>query len=87
MLLKSSQLIFTSCFQKQLRESEYGTDVQSVKAEYDRHQKEHKIIDQVSVILLFMYSSNVENKEELIIFSWLSEIRAISKILMVIVIL
>ena len=30
-----------------MKESEYGNDVQTVKAEYERHQKEHKIIDQV----------------------------------------
>ena len=33
---------------KQVKESEYGNDVQTVKAEYERHQKEHKIIDQVN---------------------------------------
>jgi hypothetical protein len=34
---------------KQVKESEYGNDVQTVKAEYERHQKEHKIIDQVKL--------------------------------------
>jgi len=33
--------------QKQVKEAEYGSDVQGVKVEYERHQKEHKIIDQV----------------------------------------
>merc|ERR1712170_155255 len=27
----------------QLKEAEFGTDMQSVKAEYERHQKEHKV--------------------------------------------
>ncbi len=35
-------------FQKQLKDAEFGTDVQSVKIEYERHQKEHKVIDQVN---------------------------------------
>ena len=35
--------------QKQVKESEYGNDVQTVKAEYERHQKEHKVIDQFQV--------------------------------------
>jgi hypothetical protein len=31
-----------------VKESDYGSDVHTVKAEYERHQKEHKVIDQVS---------------------------------------
>jgi len=42
---------FFRLFQKQIKESEYGTDVQSVKVEYERHQKEHKIIDQVKYFM------------------------------------
>ncbi len=45
-----------SCFQKQVREADYGTDVQTIKAEYDRHQKEHKVIDQ--------FQGNVEKCRE-----------------------
>ncbi len=41
--------IFFSLKQKQVKESEYGNDVQTVKAEYERHQKEHKVIDQFQV--------------------------------------
>eukprot|EP00092_Neocalanus_flemingeri_P001303 GFUD01001391.1.p1 GENE.GFUD01001391.1~~GFUD01001391.1.p1 ORF type:complete len:5580 (+),score=1489.94 GFUD01001391.1:543-17282(+) len=40
----------------QLKESEYGTDMQTVKVEYDRHQKEHKVIDQ--------FQGNVEKCRE-----------------------
>ena len=32
--------------QKQVKEADYGTDVQTVKAEYEPHQKEHNVIDQ-----------------------------------------
>ena len=42
--------------QKQLKEGEYGTDMQTVKVEYDRHQKEHKVIDQ--------FQGNVEKCRE-----------------------
>ena len=42
--------------QKQLKEAEYGTDVQTVKVEYERHQKEHKVIDQ--------FQGNVEKCRE-----------------------
>ena len=42
--------------QKQLKESEYGTDMQTVKIEYERHQKEHKVIDQ--------FQGNVEKCRE-----------------------
>merc|ERR1719192_3043700 len=41
---------------KQLKEGEYGTDMQTVKVEYDRHQKEHKVIDQ--------FQGNVEKCRE-----------------------
>merc|ERR1719367_61354 len=41
---------------KQLKEAEFGTDMQSVKVEYDKHQKEHKIIDQ--------FQGNVEKCRE-----------------------
>eukprot|EP00090_Calanus_glacialis_P003456 TRINITY_DN1255_c0_g1_i12.p1 TRINITY_DN1255_c0_g1~~TRINITY_DN1255_c0_g1_i12.p1 ORF type:complete len:5152 (+),score=1465.32 TRINITY_DN1255_c0_g1_i12:61-15516(+) len=40
----------------QLKESAYGTDMQTVKVEYDRHQKEHKVIDQ--------FQGNVEKCRE-----------------------
>merc|ERR1712038_2216728 len=40
----------------QLKEAEFGTDMQSVKVEYDKHQKEHKIIDQ--------FQGNVEKCRE-----------------------
>ena len=43
-------------FKKQLKEAEFGTDMQSVKVEYDKHQKEHKIIDQ--------FQGNVEKCRE-----------------------
>ena len=43
-------------FQKQVKESDYGTDIQSIKAEYERHQKEHKVIDQ--------FQGNVEKCRE-----------------------
>ena len=42
--------------QKQVKESEYGTDVHTVRAEYERHQKEHKVIDQ--------FQGNVEKCRE-----------------------
>lgn len=42
--------------QKQVKDSEYGTDVHGVRAEYERHQKEHKIIDQ--------FQGNVEKCRE-----------------------
>ena len=45
-----------SILQKQLKEGEYGTDMQTVKVEYDRHQKEHKVIDQ--------FQGNVEKCRE-----------------------
>ena len=45
-----------SPFKKQLKEAEFGTDMQSVKVEYDKHQKEHKIIDQ--------FQGNVEKCRE-----------------------
>merc|ERR1719210_1219184 len=41
---------------KQVKESDYGTDIQSIKAEYERHQKEHKVIDQ--------FQGNVEKCRE-----------------------
>lgn len=41
---------------KQLKEGEYGTDMQTVKLEYERHQKEHKVIDQ--------FQGNVEKCRE-----------------------
>jgi dystonin len=41
---------------KQLKEGEYGSDMQTVKLEYDRHQKEHKVIDQ--------FQGNVEKCRE-----------------------
>ena len=47
---------FTSFLQKQVKESDYGTDIQTVKAEYERHQKEHKVIDQ--------FQGNVEKCRE-----------------------
>ena len=43
-------------FQKQVKESDYGTDIQTIKAEYERHQKEHKVIDQ--------FQGNVEKCRE-----------------------
>ncbi len=43
-------------FQKQLKDAEYGTDVHTVRAEYERHQKEHKVIDQ--------FQGNVEKCRE-----------------------
>ena len=43
-------------FKKQLKEAEFGTDMQTVKIEYDKHQKEHKIIDQ--------FQGNVEKCRE-----------------------
>ena len=43
-------------FKIQLKEAEFGTDMQSVKVEYDKHQKEHKIIDQ--------FQGNVEKCRE-----------------------
>ena len=43
-------------FKQQLKEAEFGTDMQSVKVEYDKHQKEHKIIDQ--------FQGNVEKCRE-----------------------
>lgn len=52
-------LYLTNCFQKQLKEAEFGNDVQSVKAEYERHQKEHKIIDQVLYYRLFNYLNSL----------------------------
>jgi hypothetical protein len=42
--------------QRQIKESDYGNDVHTVRAEYERHQKEHKIIDQ--------FQSNVEKCRE-----------------------
>jgi len=39
-----------------LKEGEYGTDMQTVKLEYERHQKEHKVIDQ--------FQGNVEKCRE-----------------------
>ena len=42
--------------QKQVKEAEYGTDVHTVRAEYERHQKEHKVIDQ--------FQGNVEKCRE-----------------------
>ncbi len=39
--------------QKQLKDAEFGTDVQTVKIEYERHQKEHKVIDQVRHTFLY----------------------------------
>nr|XP_040567607.1 plectin-like isoform X3 [Lepeophtheirus salmonis] len=41
---------------KQVKEADYGTDLQTVKAEYERHQKEHKVIDQ--------FQGNVEKCRE-----------------------
>ena len=35
--------------QKQVKEADYGSDMQTVRAEYERHQKEHKVIDQFQV--------------------------------------
>ena len=49
----TNSLIFP---QKQLKEAEFGTDMQSVKVEYDKHQKEHKVIDQ--------FQGNVEKCRE-----------------------
>ena len=43
-------------FKQQLKEAEFGTDMQSVKVEYDKHQKEHKISDQ--------FQGNVEKCRE-----------------------
>ena len=48
--------IFFQLLQKQLKEAEYGTDMQTVKLEYERHQKEHKVIDQ--------FQGNVEKCRE-----------------------
>ena len=48
--------VFVIFFQKQVKESDYGTDIQSIKAEYERHQKEHKVIDQ--------FQGNVEKCRE-----------------------
>ena len=45
-----------SFLQKQIKEAEYGNDVQTVKLEYERHQKEHKVIDQ--------FQGNVEKCRE-----------------------
>jgi dystonin len=42
--------------QKQVKDAEYGTDVHTVRAEYERHQKEHKVIDQ--------FQGNVEKCRE-----------------------
>ena len=53
-LKKSTKPVLT--LQKQLKEAEYGTDVQTVKVEYERHQKEHKVIDQ--------FQGNVEKCRE-----------------------
>ncbi|TRY61232.1 hypothetical protein TCAL_08459, partial [Tigriopus californicus] len=41
---------------KQIRVAEYGNDVQTVKLEFERHQKEHKVIDQ--------FQGNVEKCRE-----------------------
>merc|ERR1711899_391700 len=41
---------------KQVKDADYGSDVQTVKAEYERHQKEHKVIDQ--------FQGNVEKCRE-----------------------
>lgn len=41
-----------------MKESEYGNDVQTVKAEYERHQKEHKVIDQFQVKKLASFHNN-----------------------------
>merc|ERR1719367_1294357 len=41
---------------KQVKEAEYGTDSHTVRAEYERHQKEHKVIDQ--------FQGNVEKCRE-----------------------
>jgi len=41
---------------KQLKEAEHGSDMQTVKAEYERHQKEHKVVDQ--------FQGNVEKCRE-----------------------
>ena len=43
-------------FQKQVKDADYGSDVQTIKAEHERHQKEHKVIDQ--------FQGNVEKCRE-----------------------
>ena len=48
--------LFHHVLQKQVKEADYGTDVQTIKAEYERHQKEHKVIDQ--------FQGNVEKCRE-----------------------
>ena len=48
--------ILSILLQKQVKEADYGTDVQTIKAEYERHQKEHKVIDQ--------FQGNVEKCRE-----------------------
>ena len=50
-LLNKNQL-----FQKQVKDADYGSDVQTIKAEHERHQKEHKVIDQ--------FQGNVEKCRE-----------------------
>merc|ERR1711971_510814 len=41
---------------KQVKVADYGSDVQTIKAEHERHQKEHKVIDQ--------FQGNVEKCRE-----------------------